>query len=83
MLIVLLKALITVDIIDKIYVVGKAATDRSTEAARLEDDLQSWTTELPGDLSLNTQETISAAPPHILSLHLQRECAMIALQYQL
>jgi hypothetical protein len=49
----------------------------------LEQELQAWMDNLPDNLKLDSQEKINVAPAHLLSLQMQWECAMIAVQVPL
>jgi len=53
------------------------------EAGKLERKLLEWTERLPEDLRFQTQDDLQKAPPHCLTLHMQWECAKIALQLPL
>ena len=74
---------ITFDIITKLYNFGASSNEASriTEVANLEYELIKWTDDLPDFLSLSSEDALRKAPSYMLSLHIQRECAVIALQY--
>lgn len=81
------KAIIACEILCDLYAIrprgSTSPTYLKTEAAKLEQKLQAWSDELPENLRLDTQEQIILAPAHILSLHMQRECALTAVQFAL
>jgi hypothetical protein len=61
----------------------KSAASLWSEALKLKQQLVSWMNELPDHLKLNSIEEMTKAPPHILTLHMQWECAMIVLHIRL
>jgi len=71
-------AQITFDVLDKLYTIGRSS---SLDAIELEKTLATWSRELSPEIVLNTQESLDRATPHALSLHIQKECVMIAIQY--
>ena len=78
-------AVITSDILVKLYGHGKSQFEptRISECIDMERELQEWSDNLPHQLSLNIQEVLTVAPPHVFNLHIQKECTMIAIQYPL
>jgi len=77
-------SLLTFDIIEKLFAVGKGSisdANQVTEALDLERILQTWKNDLPAHIGLGSRDTIENAVPYKLGLHMQWECARIALQY--
>lgn len=79
-------AIIACGIMERLYAVHNKAVSPTaiwSEARSLEKELLAWENDLPLQLRLDSQEAISRAPPHLLTLHMQKECAVIVLQLPL
>lgn len=79
-------AVITCDILNYLYSVRRGSITEAflqTEASKVEQELQSWLDNLAPELRLESREQIDAAPLHLLSLHMQYECAIIGVQFPL
>jgi len=77
-------AFIISDILDRLYGVGKESffdASRVAEKESLERELEQLLAELPAGIGVNEHDLTMKVPPHILSLHVQIKCAMIATQY--
>ena len=66
-------------IVQAIYTVRNTPT-RTSDAAQLERTLDKWYNELPDYLRYDSSvKSVTAPPPHVLTLHMQYWCAVLLL----